>query len=412
MPEIFKLMTVEQAKAVFTAHLPVAAKKVETIPVTQALGRVLAENVVAGVDVPGFDRSTMDGFAVRARDTFGASEGMPAYLTVTGEILMGQAAGEEIGAGQAVKVATGGMLPPGADAVVMVEYTEDLGGGDIAVVRPVAPGENVVLRGEDVRTGQVLLPAGMRLRPQELGALAGIGVTACPVVARPRVAIISTGDELVPPEAEPATGQIRDINSYALKGLVEDAGGEGVIYGIVQDDFATLKSVVDEALAQDDIVVISGGSSVGTRDVTADVLNSFGQPGVLVHGVAVKPGKPTILAVVQGKPVFGLPGHPVSAMVLSDLFLVPVVQHLLGITAGAKKRPVLAARLSRSLASASGRVDYIRVALVERDGQLWAEPVLGKSGLISTMVKADGFVVIPAVKEGFAAGEPVEVVFF
>jgi len=412
MPEIFKLMTVEQAKDIFAAHLPATAKKVKTVPTTRALGRVLAEDVVSGVDVPGFDRSTMDGFAVRARDTFGASEGMPAYLTVAGEILMGQAALEEIAAGQAVKIATGGMLPPGADAVVMVEYTEDMGGGDIAVVRPVAPGENVVRRGEDVREGQVLLPAGMRLRPQELGALAGIGVTGCPVVDQPRVAIISTGDELVPPEEVPATGQVRDVNSYALKALVEDAGGEGVLYGIVQDDFDTLKSVVDQALTRDDIVVISGGSSVGTRDVTAAVLNSFGAPGVLVHGVAVKPGKPTILAVVRGKPVFGLPGHPVSAMVLSDLFLVPAVRHLLGIRAGDKKRPVLTARLSRSLASASGRVDYVRVALAERDGELWAEPVLGKSGLISTMVKADGFVVIAAVKEGLAAGEPVEVIFF
>lgn len=412
MPEIFKLMTVEQAAEVFTAHLPTAARKIETILTARALGRVLAEDVISKVDVPNFDRSTMDGFAVRARDTFGASEGMPAYLSVAGEIMMGQAALTEIAPGQAVKIATGGMLPPEADAVVMVEYTEDLGSGEIAVVRPVAPGENVVRRGEDVCAGQVLLPAGIRLRPQELGALAGIGVIDCPVAARPRVAIISTGDELVPPEEEPATGQVRDINSYALQALVEEAGGEGVLYGIVRDDFDTLKGVVSDSLMRDDIVVISGGSSVGTRDVTAAVLNSFGAPGVLVHGVAVKPGKPTILAVVQGKPVFGLPGHPVSAMVLSDLFLVPAVRHLLGVNAGDRRRAVVTARLNRNLASASGRVDYIRVALVERDGELWAEPVLGKSGLISTMVKADGFVVITAVKEGIAAGESVEVILF
>lgn len=412
MPEIFKLMTVEQAREIFASHLPAAARKIEIVHTVCALGRVLAEDVFSAVDVPGFDRSTMDGFAVRARDTFGASEGMPAYLTVSGEIMMGQAALTEIISGQAVKIATGGMLPPGADAVVMVEYTEDLGGGDIAIVRPVAPGENVVRRGEDVCAGQVLLPTGMRLRPQELGALAGIGWMSCPVVARPRVAIISTGDELVPPEAEPALGQVRDINSFALKALVEDAGGEGVLYGIVQDDLDTLRSIVCESLERDDIVVISGGSSVGTRDVTAAVLNSLGEPGVLVHGVAVKPGKPTILAVVQGKPVFGLPGHPVSAMVLSDLFLVPAVHYLLGINKNGRKRPALTARLSRSLASTSGRVDYIRVALAERDGELWADPVLGKSGLISTMVKADGFVVIAAVKEGIAAGELVEVVVF
>lgn len=406
------MMTVEQAREIFAAHLPAAPKNVEMLPTARALGRVLAEDVVSRVDVPGFDRSTMDGFAVRARDTFGASEGMPAYLTVAGEILMGQAAVEELVAGQAVKIATGGMLPPEADAVVMVEYTEDMGGGDIAVVRPVAPGENVVRRGEDIRRGQLLLPAGMRLRPQELGALAGIGVAECPVVVRPRVAIVSTGDELVPPEEEPATGQVRDINSYALKALVDQAGGEGVIYGIVRDDFDTLKSVVEQALVQDDIIVISGGSSVGTRDVTAAVLNSFGDPGVLVHGVAVKPGKPTIIAVVRGKPVFGLPGHPVSAMVLSDLFLVPAVRHLLGAGPDDGRKPSLTARLSRSLASAAGRVDYIRVALAERDGELWAEPVLGKSGLISTMVRADGFVVIAAAKEGLAAGEQVEVVLF
>ena len=412
MTELFKLMSVEQAWEVFINHIPVLPIKPEDIPVVSSLQRVIARDIKSDVNVPDFGRSTMDGFAVRARDTFGASESMPAMLAVTGEVMMGQGAETPVGPGQTVKIATGGMLPDGADSVVMVEYTEQLDSGTIMANRPVAPGENVVLRGEDIAQGQVLIRAGSRIRPQEMGAMAGVGITICPVVQKPAVGIISTGDEIVEPEVEPGPGQIRDINSFALAGVVEEAGGQAIYYGIIPDRFDELLQVLQKALAETDIVVVSGGSSVGTRDVTSAVINSLGQPGVLVHGVSVKPGKPTILGVVMDKPVLGLPGHPASAMVLAEIFLVPLIRSHLGLGFTCPERRSERALMGRSMASTSGRVDYIRVAVKDINGNLTAEPVMGKSGLITTMVKADGMVIVPMAKEGIEAGEEVEVFLF
>lgn len=408
MPELLRLVTVEGAWASFSKAFAPKLKS-EKRPLLDSLNMVCAEDIISPVRVPNFNRSTMDGFAVIARDTFGATEGMPSYLEVAGEVLMGEEALKPLASGCAVRISTGGMLPPGADAVVMVEYTEDLDENTVAILKPVAPGENVVRAGEDVEEGQVLIKRGSVLRPQELGALAGIGVLECVVYSRPRVAIISTGDEVVDPGEEPGVGQIRDINSYSIAALVNEAGGIAELYGIVPDTFAEMERVVSEALAKSDIVVISGGSSMGTRDVTAKVINHLGEPGVLVHGVSVKPGKPTIVGVVNNKPVLGLPGHPVSAMVLSEIFLVPLVRAFQGMGFEPVPRLKVRAKLGRNLASASGRLDVIRVVLVDKDGEVWAEPVLGKSGLITTMVKADGFVEIPMHKQGLAAGEIVEV---
>jgi len=412
MTELFRLVPVEKAWEMLRHNISIPVARCEDVTVLDSLGRVLCADIISEVDVPGFSRSTMDGYAVRARDTFGASEAMPAMLDVAGEVLMGHEAAVSMKQGQAVKISTGGMLPEGADAVVMVEYTEPLDDRTILVVRPVAPGENVVLRGEDIGAGHVLVRAGTVIRPQEMGALAGIGVTVCAVVKRPLVGILSTGDEIISPGQAPAPGQIRDINSYAVDGLVEEAGGQAVHYGIIRDDFDELQAVLSKALRETDIVVVSGGSSVGTRDVTSEVLNSLGQPGVLVHGVSVKPGKPTILGVVDNKPVLGLPGHPVSAMVLADIFLIPLIRAYSGLGFTCSERRNAHAIIGRSIASASGRVDYIRVALKEDSEQLTAEPVLGKSGLITTMVRADGMVIIPSEKEGLEAGEAVEVILF
>lgn len=412
MAELFRLMPVEKAWEMIRHNISIPVDRCEDVTVLDSLGRVLCADIISGVDVPGFSRSTMDGYVVRARDTFGASEAMPAMLDIAGEVLMGREAAVSMKQGQAVKISTGGMLPVGADAVVMVEYTEPLDDLTILVVRPVAPGENVVLRGEDIGAGQVLVGAGTVIRPQEMGALAGIGITVCSVFKRPLVGILSTGDEIIEPGQAPAPGQIRDINSYAVAGLVEEAGGQAVHYGIIRDDFDELQAVLSKALRETDIVVVSGGSSVGTRDVTSEVLNSLGQPGVLVHGVSVKPGKPTILGVVDNKPVLGLPGHPVSAMVLADIFLIPLIRAYSGLDFTCSERRTARAIIGRSIASASGRVDYIRVALKEDGERLTAEPVLGKSGLITTMVRADGMVIIPSEKEGLEAGEAVEVILF
>lgn len=412
MNELFKLMSVEAAWETFKKNFQVPPPEKEEVPVLDALGRILAEDVVSDVNVPDFSRSTMDGYAVRAADTFGASESMPAMLQVTGEVHMGREAKMELKQGQAVKIATGGMLPTGADAVVMVELTEQLDSLTILVVKPVAPGENVVELGEDIKTGQVVIKAGTPVRPQEMGAMAGIGVTGCYAVKKPLVGILSTGDEIVEPDRRPDPGQVRDINSYAAAGLVEEAGGQAVQYGIIRDEFPCLEQAVKKALQETDITVISGGSSVGARDVTSAVLNLLGPPGVLVHGVSVKPGKPTILGVAAGKPVLGLPGHPASALVLADIFLVPLIRAYLGLGFSSPRRRAVRAVMGRSMASAAGRLDYIRVALKDDGSRLVAEPILGKSGLITTMVKADGTVIVPMAREGIEAGEEVEVILY
>lgn len=412
MAELFKLMSVEQAWEVFRENIKITEPQSETVPVINCLGRVAAQDVVSHSNVPDFGRSTMDGYAVKARDTFGASEAMPTMLEIAGEVLMGREAEIPVKPGQAVRISTGGMLPEGADAVVMIEYTENLDSRTILVVKPVAPGENIVQRGEDIAAGQVLITAGTVIRPQEMGALAGVGVSACSVFKRPKVAVLSTGDEIVEPGDSPRPGQVRDINTYTVSGLVEQAGGEPVRFGIIKDEFDLLKETIQKALQETDIIVVSGGSSVGTRDVTSDVLNSLGTPGVLVHGVSVKPGKPTILGVVGNKPVIGLPGHPASAMVLGDIFLVPLIRALSGLGFTAPGRTTVRAVMGRSMASASGRLDYIRVVLKENEGCLTAEPILGKSGLITTMVKAEGVVIVPMAKEGVEAGEEVDVVLF
>lgn len=412
MAELFKALTIPEARAALACQL--AGLRTEKVPLLESLGRRLALEVRAAEEVPGFDRSTMDGYAVRARDTFGASEGLPSYVDVCGEVLMGRQPAGEVGAGQAFRIATGGMLPPGADAVVMVEYTEELDAKTIGVTRPVAPGENVVRRGEDVGAGEVVLAAGHRIRPQDLGLLAAVGVTGVEVVLPIRVGIVSTGDELVNPAEVPGPGQVRDINSYALFGAVAESGGVPRLYGIVRDDFKCLKDTLEQALEENEMVLLSGGSSVGTRDIAFKVIESLGEPGVLFHGISVKPGKPTVGAVVGNKPVFGLPGHPASAMVVFELLVAPLLRtggYPTGPAARLFEFPIRAV-INRNLRSAAGREDFIRVKLRVREGQLTADPVLGKSGLISTMVKADGLARIPSGKEGVEAGEVVEVKLF
>jgi molybdopterin molybdotransferase len=374
----------------------------------QALDRITAKDMVVSEDIPGFARSIVDGDAVRAADTFGASEGLPAYLTVVGTIAMGEAVKKALGLGQCMKIATGGMLPDRGDAVVMVEHTEILDDDTRGILSPVAPGENVIQPGEDLSAGTVLLPAGRRIRPGDLGALAAAGATKIPVVRRPRVAIISTGDELVPPEQSPAPGQIRNTNTYTLGALVERAGGEVVSREALPDRYEQLLAALETALDRADLVMISGGSSVGTKDLTAGLIDAVGSPGVLLHGLAVRPGKPTIIGLARNKPIYGLPGHPVSAMVTFDLLVRPALWHLQGLSEKRYEASVKA-RLSRNIASTAGREDYIRVILRREGEEVIAEPVLGKSGLISTMVNAAGLVKIPLQTEGLLAGEMVDV---
>jgi len=405
--EFFDIKRVEEARAIMLQHLT-PQLEAEEVPLVSALGRVLAEEVRADADIPGFSRSTVDGYAVRARDTFGASDGLPAYLTVIGEIKMGEATSLSLRAGETARVATGGMLPAGADAVAMLEHVELLDERTIGVLKPVAPGQDIISQGEDLKAGELVLGPGRRLRPQDLGVLAGVGRTRVKVYRQLRVAVISTGDEVVPPEIVPGPGQVRDINSAALVGQLQAEGCSADYKGIVKDEAAALRQVL-QASWDYDAIILSGGSSMGTRDVTAEVINSLGRPGVLVHGVAIRPGKPTVLAVADGKPIFGLPGHPVSAMIVFDVVVRPGIRYLMGLPPLERWRGRILARLTRNYASGGGREEYLRVVLQEKDGEVLAEPVLGKSGMISTMVKADGLVRIPLGKTGLREGEIVEV---
>lgn len=405
MEELFRLTSLDEAKKKISLCWKVT-EKIEKINVLNALGRVLAEDVLAGSDVPGFDRSTVDGYAVQSISTFGATEAMPAYVKIIGHITMGKSAEVTVGLGEGAAVSTGGMLPKKADAMVMIEYTEELGSREIAITRPVSPGENIIKCGEDIKTGDVLLKKGHRLRPQDLGMLASLGILQVLVLSPYRVGIISTGNEIIPSDRTPKEGQVRDINSYTLYGLVQKSGAIPTLYGIVKDDLEELQAAVEKALAQNDMVLLSGGSSVGVRDYTVAVLSDLGEPGLLLHGIPIKPGKPTVVAAVEGKLLFGLPGHPVSAMIVYDTLVHPL---LYANSYEAKLEAGVPAKLSRNLASATGREDHIRVKLVMKEDGLWAEPVLGKSGLISTLVEADGKIIIPENREGLAVGEMVNV---
>ena len=409
MRSFFKVVDIETVLSLATTFevLPV-----EPIRLTAAVGRVLAEDIEADLDIPGFSRATMDGYAVQGASTFGASEGNPAFLKVVGSVDMGVMPDVAIGPGEAVRIATGGMLPDGSDAVVMVEHTETIDADTIEAYKSAAPGQHVIARGDDMRAAQRVLQRGQPLRPQDIGLLAAAGRSQFDVFQQPRVGILSTGDEVVPVEAVPSPGQIRDVNSAALAAFIRAAGGIPQAYGIVPDDYEALLETCRQALAANDMVLISGGSSVGTRDFTIDVLQALEDAEILVHGVSIRPGKPTILARGGGKPVWGLPGHVTSAMVVFAVLVRPLLEHLGGRAPRFRRRVHVPARLTRNLASVQGRVDYVRVRLVPAAGGLEADPVLGKSGLIRTMAAADGLLCIDANAEGLDGGAVIPVELF
>jgi molybdopterin molybdotransferase len=380
----------------------------ETIPLIGALHRIPAAPVTAAHPLPGFARSTVDGYAVRAADTYGASEGLPGYLDVAGAVRMGATPDVAVGPGTAVAMPTGGMLPPGADAVVMIEYTAEAMPGTIEVVRPVAPGDGVVRADEDAAPGAHLVPAGRPLRAQDLGMLAAAGITSVAVHARPRVTIFSTGDEVVPPGTQALLpGQVRDATAVALAALVTDAGGEPAEGGIVADDPGLLETALRAALGGSDLILISAGSSVGARDETAAAVGRLGEPGIWCHGLAIRPGKPTLLAECGGVPVIGLPGNPRSALVIFRLLGMPLVR-LVGGCTSPPPEPAAAARLDRDVASAAGRLDVVQVRLAGG----CATPVFGMSALLSVLTAADGYVIIPEDATGLDAGTEVQVTLY
>ncbi|MGJ7920678.1 molybdopterin molybdotransferase MoeA [Neobacillus sp. LXY-4] len=405
--EFFKVKTVEETFSLIDRMIAKIGET-ENRPIADALHYVLAKPVMAKEDVPGFDRSTVDGYAVNAKDTFGTSETMPGFLTVVGEVKMGEQAVKPVGRGEAIYVPTGGMIPPGSDSVIMIEHCEDLN-GLLNTYKQIAPGENIIRAGEDIKAGAVVLDAGVKLRPQELGALASLGITEVEVFRRLKVAYLSSGDEIVPYQTEKLeVGQIRDINYLTISGLAKEWDMDVIYGGIVPDDFAVFSKQARELYEQSDCLILSGGSSVGAKDYTTEVIQSLGDPGVFVHGISIKPGKPTILSVANGKPVIGLPGHPASAMIIFRLFGERILRILQGEKIDRKPDRIFA-RITKNIASAPGRSDYIRVRLFEKEGEWWAEPIIGKSGLITTLVKSDGIVEIGSEKEGISQGDYVPV---
>jgi molybdopterin molybdotransferase len=406
MKDFFKVQSLAEARA----HVSVfGIPGIETIPLMESLDRVLARDISSEIDLPDFKRATMDGYAVNAASTFGASEANPAYLSMTGSVAMGETPSFSLGTGEAAKISTGGMLPAGANAVVMVEHTEALDATTLEVYRSVAPGQNMVDAGEDFKKGEPVLFRGKKIRPQEAGLLAAMGMEKVDVYQKPVVGILSTGDEVVPVSQTPGPGKIRDINSYTLACLVDQSGGLPKMYGITGDHPDELYRQCAKAISETDMVLISGGSSVGARDFTISTLQAFTGSSILVHGISISPGKPTILARVHGKPFWGLPGHVVSAMVVFSRVVKPFLDHLCGLSNPDENRLALPAVLSRNIASAQGRTDFVRVKLTRSGGTLVAEPVLGKSGLINTMVKADGLIEIGENVEGLDKGAPVDV---
>ncbi len=404
--KFFHVKSVEETFQLISEQVQPLTEKIR-LPLLEALHFVLAEDIYASENVPDFRRSTVDGYAVKAKDTFGSSENMPGFLTLIGEVRMGEKPSVGIQADEAMYVPTGGMIPDGSDAVVMIEHCENMS-GLLNVYRPSAPGENIISIGEDMRKGDLLLPKGTKLRPQELGALASQGITEVSVIRMPVIGYLSSGDEIIPIESDVlAPGEIRDMNGITIGGLIKEWGFTFQYGGIVKDNREEFEHRARELLATSDCLVVSGGSSVGTKDYSIDVIESLGAPGVFVHGISIKPGKPTILSMANQKPVIGLPGHPASAVIIFRLFGKAILERLHGGTSEEKR--LTFAKATKNIPSATGRTDYVRVRLFEEDNQWFAEPIFGKSGLISTLVKSDGMIEIAAPDEGVQKGELVSV---
>ncbi len=401
---MLNVKTPEEVLALIEQEFSPLEGRVERVSLGAAMGRVLAEDIAATEYVPDFDRSTVDGYAVRARDTFGCSDAIPAILPCVREVLMGEGADFELQAETCCAVPTGGAVPQGADSVVMVEYTEDYGDGTIGIAKAAAPGQNMIFRGDDVFPGKVVLKAGRVLSSQDIGALAAIGRVEVPVRRKLTVGIISTGDELVPPESVPGPGQIRDVNGPMLEALLGHWGAEVVNYGIAVDDETLLAEKVKTAVSRCDAVLLSGGSSVGVKDAACRIIESMGE--LLMHGIAMKPGKPTILGKTGEKPLVGLPGHPVAAYFITKLFVLPLLGRLMG---RKMESYTVTARISESVSANHGRAQYHCCRLERRDGELIAHPIRGKSGLITTLAGADGYFCIDRDCEGLPQGAEISV---
>lgn len=404
--KLLKVDTIQQVLEKMDNHFGDLKLDSEMVNIEDAVGRTVSQDIFSQYNIPDFNRSTVDGYAIVASDTFGVSESIPVFLDVIGHVDMGKSTDIVISKGKAAYVPTGGMVPKGADAVIMIEHIEEMDSTTIAAYSPMAPGENVIKIGDDVRLGDRLLHKGRMLKPQDIGVLAAAGQRQIRVFEKPKAAVISTGDEIAHPFGDIKFGEIRDINTYTLSTMLENMGAEVTIKAVIKDDYELLKKAVEEALESSHIVIISGGSSVGTKDVTAKVIDAMGEPGVFVHGMAVKPGKPTIVGKAKGKALFGLPGHPVSAVIVFKVLVGHLMSKLMCREDFKLKIPAVC---STNVHSSPGKETFQMVELQQRDGGYLAVPLHGKSGAISLVSKADGFVRIPHNKEGINKGETVMV---
>jgi molybdenum cofactor synthesis domain-containing protein len=406
-----KLMTFDEAKAAINNHFKPASLGEEDVALLEAYNRVLKENIVSKLDIPPFNRSTVDGYAVNSEDTFGADENQPVSLKVSGVVNVGEQPKVVLAKGEAAEIVTGAPIPEGADAVVMVEDTERTN-GDLQVFSSVTKNENIMKKGTDIKNGETVLRAGQVLGSTEIGVLAALGLTKAKVYKLPMVAVLSTGGEVTEPGKALPPGKIYDINAYSISTAVIESGGKPIYFGVVPDDKATLTKTLQCALASADMVITSGGVSVGPKDFTPQIVDSLGKPGLIVYGIAVKPGKPTTVGFVEDKPVFSLPGHPTSALLIFYLLVRPILQRLSGRTVSEIKsiRVFAGARMF----SAKGRRTYVMVRLcLDENGKLFAEPVeTGASGAITTLAKADGFVEVPENQQFIDVDEEVIVKLF
>jgi len=402
MPEFLQVLTYHQARQILNTNMP--PREMECLPLLSCNHRILARDITSPEDMPAFNRSTVDGYAVRAEDTFGSSESLPGLLSFTGEVLMGAKPTLQMERGQCAWIPTGGMLPEGSNAAIMVEHTEKLGLDTILVYRPVAPGENVMQKGEDVSQGEVVFRMGKVLKAQEIGLLASLGLVQLPVFKTYRIGVISTGDEVIPVDQIPLPGQVRDVNSFALAAALEASGAGVRLYPLIKDDYSLLRQALETAWQENDMIIMSGGSSVGVADFSVQAILSLPDAEILFHGLAVKPGKPTIGARVGTKLIIGLPGHPVSALMIFHIICAPLISP-------ATVNQV-EARLTMNLASQAGRDDFVPVQLIAAPGGLEARPLLGKSGLMSILAQADGYIHLPYEQQGIKGGDIVTVTRF
>ena len=408
--ELLKVDSIDKAREKLLKSVQDWTLARETIPLMEAMGRILAKDLFAEEDIPAFRRSTVDGYAVVSKDTAAAGDSIPVFLTVKGKIEMGEPAELAITGGECAEVPTGGMLPDGADAVVMVEYTEPFGENGAALYSGAANGENTVQIGEDIREGELLLHRGKCLLPHDIGALAAAGVIKVPVYARPGITILSTGDELVPPPQNPLPGRVRDVNTYVLGALAAKNGFSVIHTAVIPDHEDVLEQAARSAMGTSDIVVVSGGSSQGEKDATRVVLDRVSGSGVFTHGLAIKPGKPTVLGYDSSSRTLlvGLPGHPVSAIMVFEL----LISWLLREMTGSVQLPPVPAQLSRNVASSPGKLTCWPVKLNRKGNGYEAEPIFGKSGLITTLTRADGYFTVDRNREGLSSGETVLVNLF